>query len=172
MTGAHQAFRALPPDEAPERDMLAAWLAFQRATLARACAGLTDRQLRVPLMTSSNLSLLGIVRHMVELEGTWFRPPGGLGGVLLSGIPGTAHVPPNDLLVHLNSASALATWRATCRLATEVEAGIPTLETLDSHGSGRPHSLRWIMLYLIQEYARHNGHADLIRESIGDRGAG
>jgi uncharacterized damage-inducible protein DinB len=165
MTGAHHAFRTSPPTEAPERDMLAAWLAYQRETLSRACAGLSDRQLRVPLMTSSNLSLLGIVRHMVEIEGTWFRAPGGPGGVLLPG----AHGAPYDMIVHLDSASALATWRATCRLATEVEAGIPTL---DAPRSGQLHSLRWIMLYLIQEYARHNGHADLIREYIDDRRGG
>jgi uncharacterized damage-inducible protein DinB len=172
MTGAHQAFRALPPTEAPERDMLADWLAFQRATLARACAGLSDRQLRAPMTTSSNLSLFGIVRHMVGVEGTWFRAPSGPSEVFSSGTSGTSYVSPYDAIAHLDSVSALATWRATCRLATEVEAGIPALETLGAPRSGPPHSLRWIMMYLIQEYARHNGHADLIREHIDGRRAG
>ncbi len=162
MTAPHHAFRAVPPPEGPERDMLAAWLAFQRETLARACAGLSDEQLRAPLVPSSNLSLLSIVRHMASVERAWFRSPHYRPGMPCSPPPAAGH----------DTARSLAVWRATCRLATEVEEGIPTLETLDVQRPGRPHSLRWIMMDLIQEYARHNGHADLIRECIQDRGLG
>jgi hypothetical protein len=66
--------RAIPPTEAGERAMLRAWLDFQRATLAVKCAGLTDDQLRERAVPPSSLSLLGLVRHMAEVERNWFRP--------------------------------------------------------------------------------------------------
>jgi Protein of unknown function (DUF664) len=72
-SGGHPA-RIIPPFEADERATLTAFLDFQRATLALKCDGLTDRQLREQAVPPSSLSLLGIVRHMAEVERNWFRP--------------------------------------------------------------------------------------------------
>ena len=69
----HMIERTEPPFAAPERAMLDAWLDFHRATLARKCEGLTDEQLRLRSVPPSNLSLLGLVRHMAEVERGWFR---------------------------------------------------------------------------------------------------
>src|SRR6516165_7358863 len=76
--------RVDPPFEADERVTLTAFLDFQRDTLALKCAGLTDDQLRARAVPPSNLSLLGLVRHMAEVERNWFRPV--LGGEEMAGI--------------------------------------------------------------------------------------
>ena len=63
-------------------------------------------------------------------------------------------------------AEAFATWRAECELARKAEAAALSLETTGEQRSGRRLSLRWILIHMIEEYARHNGHADLLRERI------
>ena len=65
--------RSSPPRSAPEREMLEAWLDFHRITLERKCSGLSPEQLRRRAVPPSSLSLLGLVRHMAEVERGWFR---------------------------------------------------------------------------------------------------
>ncbi|GGY09943.1 DinB family protein [Streptomyces hiroshimensis] len=165
--------RAIPPLTADERTTLESWLDFQRATLARKVHGLTDEQAREPAAPPSTLSLLGLVQHMGEVERQWFRrvlqsqaaPP--LYGPEAGGGARTAEdlgeenvglvVAPDASL-----AEAMAVWKEEVARARAACAPL----SLDATGTvrGQDVSLRWIFLHMIEEYARHNGHADLLRE--------
>ncbi len=157
--------RVDPPLEADERATLTAFLDFQRATLALKCDGLTDDQLRERAVPPSNLSLLGLVRHMAEVERNWFRPV--LAGEEMAGI----FSPDMDWEVAFRDAAtadvaeAFRLWRAECDRARALVAAAPSFDVtgLRSHGY---FSLRWVMAHMIEEYARHNGHADLLRERL------
>ncbi len=145
--------------------MLDAWLDFHRATLLLKCEGLNDEQRKRRPVTTSKLSLHGIVRHMVAVERNWFTR------VLLRA-PETPYIfvdPTVDdsELLPLDDAdwdSDLAAWQAEC----EASRANAAEHDLDDTGlrHGKPCSLRWIYVHMIEEYARHNGHADLIRELI------
>jgi hypothetical protein len=165
--------RAIPPFEAAERQMLAAWLDLQRTTLAMKCDGLSDEQLREMAVPPSSLSLLGLVRHMAEVERNWFRPllaGEDMGGIWASGPeldPDVAF----DEVGTADVAAAFAAWRAECDHARELADAAESLDVTGLRG-GLRFSLRWVMVHLIEEYARHNGHADLLRERIdGTTGA-
>ncbi|MFJ6215643.1 DinB family protein [Streptomyces sp. NPDC092296] len=159
--------RTPPPFILGERAMLDAWLDYHRATLALKCEGLDDDQLRTRPVPPSSLSLLGLVRHMAEVERHWFQ--GILGGLDFDrGHYWTPQRPDGDFddVDGADPAEAFATWRAECAASRAAAAGLP-LETLGKRLRGREQvSLRWILIHLIEEYARHNGHADLIREQI------
>ena len=155
-----------PPLVAQEREMLDAWLDYHRATLAVKCEGLTDDQLRARAVPPSSLSLLGLVRHMGEVERSWFRR-------VLSG----EQAPPRyysdenpdgdfDDVADAGVAEAFGYWRDECAHARERVAAAPSLVVTGTGRQGERYSLRWIMVHMIEEYARHNGHADLLRERI------
>jgi uncharacterized damage-inducible protein DinB len=157
-------FRSDPPRVAEERAMYESWLAFHRGTLLWKCAGLSDDQLKVASVSPSNLTLLGLVRHMAEVERSWFRSR--LAGLALPDLYCSDDDEDGDFD---NVADAvveqdLATFRDECRAADEAVRG-KTLDAIFDDGRG-PISLRWIYVHMIEEYARHNGHADLIRERI------
>jgi uncharacterized damage-inducible protein DinB len=157
--------RVDPPFEADERATLTAFLDFLRATLALKCDGLTDDQLREHAVPPSSLSLLGLVRHMAEVERNWFRPV--LGGAEVSGIFSS------DLdweaafrdVATADVAEAFQLWRAECDHARELVAAAPSFDVTGFRSRGYV-SLRWVMTHMIEEYARHLGHADLIRERL------
>jgi hypothetical protein len=157
--------RPEPPDIAPERQMLDAWLDFQRATLALKCDGLTPGQLREPAVPPSNLTLLGLVRHMAEVEHNWFT-------MVLGGERGPFHYSSSDnpdgdfAVTDADPDEAFATWRAECADARRRAAAAPSLDVTGTTRRGEEVSLRWIMIHMIEEYARYNGHADLLRERI------
>ncbi|MEV4940900.1 DinB family protein [Streptomyces zaomyceticus] len=159
--------RVDPSTTSGEREALEQWLDFHRATLARKCEGLDDAQLRTPSAPPSDLTLLGLVRHMAEVENGWFRNV--LAGEKAGRVYSTEEDRDRDL--HITDedtyAEAYATWQAQIAHARTVAAGrgLDDLAT-GSHRSGRPFNLRWIYLHMIEEYARHNGHADLVRERI------
>jgi len=148
-----------------DRQMLEAWLEFHRVTLLLKCEGLDDAARKSRPVPTSKLSLHGLLRHMAEVERSWFTR------VLLSA-PETPFIwfdPAVDdsEIVPLDDAdweSDLATWHAECQLSRANAAD----KELDFTGvrRGEPVSLRWIYVHMIEEYARHNGHADLIRELI------
>ena len=155
-----------PPLVAQEREMLDAWLDFHRATLAVKCEGLTDDQLRAQAVPPSSLSLLGLVRHMGEVERSWFRR-----------VLGGEQAPPRyysdenrdgdfDDVADAGVAEAFGYWRDECAHARERVAAAPSLDVIGTGRHGEAYSLRWIMVHMIEEYARHNGHADLLRERI------
>jgi len=147
--------------------MLEAWLDFHRMTLERKCHGLSPTQLRRRAVPPSALSLLGLVRHMADVERNWFRRA-------LAHEEAPPHYrsdhAPNGAFDHVDTADveeAFATWRAECTHARTVVASFSDLDALgrDEARPGRP-SVRWVLVHMIEEYARHNGHADLLREVI------
>jgi len=157
-------FRSDPPRVAEERDMYQNWLEFHRGTLLWKCSGLTDGQLRTTSVSPSSLTLLGLVRHMAEVERSWFRSRSA--GLKLPSLYCSDDDQDGDLD---NVADAvveqdLATFRDECLAADEAVGGTSLDATFD--GRNGPISLRWVYVHMIEEYARHNGHADLLRERI------
>ena len=161
--------RAEPAFTAGEREMLTGWLDYHRATLAWKCEGLTDVQLRERSAPPSGLSLLGLVRHMTENERSWFRNV--LLGEDLPSLYWTEENRDGDFndTDAVDVATVFRTWEQACDAARGVVAAAGELDSLsqgrDSR-TGEQFSLRWIMVHMIEEYARHNGHADLLRERI------
>jgi uncharacterized damage-inducible protein DinB len=158
--------RTAAPLAAGERETLTSFLDFQRATLAVKCAGLTAGQLRGQAVPPSALSLLGLVRHMAEVERNWFA-------TVLGGQPmGTIFTPGFDPerafsdVAEADVAEAFAVWAAECARARELTAAAPSLDVTGDRDGRGTFSLRWILVHMIEEYARHNGHADLIRERL------
>jgi uncharacterized damage-inducible protein DinB len=148
-----------------ERAMLEGWLEFHRTTLLLKCEGLDDERRKTRPIPTSNLSLHGLVRHMAEVERNWFRR------VLLR----EPDAPPiwydpaveDSELVPLDDADwddDRAAWQDECDESRAAAAGHELDDTGVRHGE--PCSLRWIYVHMIEEYARHNGHADLIRELL------
>ncbi|MGI5400427.1 DinB family protein [Streptomyces sp. CA-135486] len=158
--------RTEPSTTAGEREMLEGWLEYHRETLESKCAGLSDEQLRELSVPPSEISLLGLVRHMAEVERHWFRK-------ILAGEDigwrysnedrdGDWHFGERDTYAEAHTA-----WQAEITRARELAAA----RRLDDIGVGKHHAgktfnLRWILTHMIEEYARHNGHADLVRERI------
>lgn len=160
--------RTEPALDAPERAMLEGWLDYHRQTLAVKCADLTDEQLRTAAVPPSALSLMGLVRHMAEVERSWFRRV--LAGADAAPIYYSDADPDGEfhLTGHDTWAEAYGTWQREIEAARENASGIDldALSVGRSRGTGEPFSLRWIYTHMIEEYARHNGHADLLRERI------
>ncbi|MFF4378379.1 DinB family protein [Kitasatospora sp. NPDC092039] len=159
--------RVDPPTTADEAATLIAFLDYHRDTLARKCEGLTDDQLRLRSAPPSKLSLLGLVRHMADVEQHWFRS-------MLPGREITAwHFWTDesedgdfDGVDTADVAADFATWRAEVEAARRATAGLPLDTVAKKLRHGEPVTLRWILTHMIEEYARHNGHADLLRELI------
>ena len=156
--------RTDPPYAAGEREMLESWLDYHRATLLWKCAGLADEQLKQRSSPPSNLSLLGLVRHMTEVEQGWF---GHFVGERVTPPYGSDEQPDADFenVDGADAAADFAAFERECARSRERAAGHGLDETFVSR-RGRTISLRWIYVHMIEEYARHNGHADLIREAI------
>jgi uncharacterized damage-inducible protein DinB len=149
-----------------ERDMLEGWLEFHRMTLVLKCEGLDAGQLKARPVPTSMLSLHGLVRHMADVERNWFTR-------VLMRAPDTPPlffdmaVDDDRELFPLDDAdweADLTAWNAECDSSRRNAAGFD----LDHTGArrGKDVSLRWIYNHMIEEYARHNGHADLIRELV------
>ncbi|MGW2304254.1 DinB family protein [Streptomyces sp. NPDC001809] len=159
--------RVDPSTTSGEREALEQWLEFHRATLAQKCEGLDDAQLRTPSAPPSELSLLGLVRHMAEVENGWFRNV--LGAENAGWVYSTEEDPDRDFHTTEEDTfeEALATWQAQIAHARTLAAAHDLDHVAEGgHHSGKRFNLRWIYLHMIEEYARHNGHADLIRERI------
>ncbi|HEV3312857.1 MAG TPA: DinB family protein [Chloroflexota bacterium] len=161
-----------PPKIASERDMLEAWLEFHRATLATKCAGLSDQQMRDRAVPPSPLSFLGLLRHMTEVERGWFAWT--LDGVDVEPIYYSEEQPDLDFddIDTQDPAEAFAVWQDQCDVSRRAAAGFESLDDVGKRTRGEDgepktvYSLRWIMVHVIEEYARHNGHADFLRERI------
>ena len=158
--------RTFPAMTAGEREMLRAYLDFHRATLAVKCEGLSDEELRRRSTPPSTLSLLGLVRHMAEVERVWFRRV--INGEDLSLVWSER----GDFQEAYDASAAtrpeaFTAWQAEVEHARRIEREAESLNvTGRHHRSGEAVSLRLVMLHMIQEYARHNGHADFLREGI------
>ncbi|MGX1886204.1 DinB family protein [Streptomyces sp. NPDC055287] len=151
---------------AGERETLRSMLDFHRATLVMKCEGLTDEDLRRQSVPPSTLSLLGLVRHMAEVERAWFRR-------VISGedIP-LVWSDEGDFQVAYDATSATRSqafevWRTEVEHARRVEREAASLDVTGRWArTGKDVSIRLVMLHMIHEYARHNGHADFLREAI------
>ncbi len=167
------------PDEDPrsdggftdERTLLVEYLRDHRLTLELKCSGLDAEQLARRAVEPSNLSLLGLVRHMADVERTWFRQR-------MAGQDVARHYRTEaDRDADFNGAvpdpevveEAWRTWREEVTFAEQFVAESPDLGVTGTRGDGKPISLRELLLHMIEEYARHNGHADLLRERIDGR---
>ncbi len=168
--------RVRPPLTADEPTMLRAWLDFHRDTLRWKADGLTQEQLAQSLAPST-MTLGGLLKHMALVESDWFE-------VVLVG--GELMMPPFDAVDwdadrdwdwHSAAADTPEQLKAVFDEAVRradaiIEAALAAPDGLDtaskrlSRRTSEPYSLRWIIVHMIEEYARHNGHADLIRESI------
>ncbi|HWG03007.1 MAG TPA: DinB family protein [Trebonia sp.] len=152
--------RADGPLTGPERPMLQAFLDWHRATLLQKCQGLTGEQLAERAVPPSELSLLGLIRHLTRAERAWFRQR-------------FADEPVEDAYGSAEAFQATDPARAAADYARYTEeikhcdaavANSP-LDATFAHG-GETMSLRLIYLHMIEEYARHLGHADLLRERV------
>jgi uncharacterized damage-inducible protein DinB len=165
--------RADAPGQGDERATLVAFLRWQRETLALKCSGLDATDLARRAVDPSTLSLLGLVRHMADVERGWFRR-------VLAGQDAPPHftsdtdpdgdfdgAAPDPEVV----AQAWEVWRAEVAYADRFVAEAPDLDLpgkIPDPWRG-PMSLRWVLVHMVEEYARHNGHADLLRQRIDGR---
>jgi uncharacterized damage-inducible protein DinB len=148
----------------PEQEMLGDWLVWHRATLLRKCAGLDASQLATRAVPPSDLSLLGLVRHMSDTERGWVRQT-----FRGEQIPDLYYRPATPFADFLEADPARAEedfeiYRAECRAVDAALEGARLDDTFTFRE--KPMSVRWMWQHLVEEYARHNGHADLIREAI------
>ncbi len=158
--------RAEPGEPAAERAALQGWLDFHRATLLFKCQGLTGEQLVKRTAEPSSLSLLGLVRHMTDVERAWFRRRLGGESDLPSLYWSDEHPDGDfDLADPAGAETAFEAFRAECVRADAAAAGRSLDDTFVS-SDGVTLDLRWIYLHMIEEYARHNGHADILRERL------
>jgi uncharacterized damage-inducible protein DinB len=153
------------PWTGPERPMLQAVLDWHRATLLWKCAGLTGEQLAERTVPPSTLTLLGLIRHMTYVERAWFR-------IRFAGeqVDDPFGDDPEAEFTDLDPARAAADYARLTeefRLA-DAAAANASLDDEFTH-RGQQMSLRLIYLHMIEEYARHLGHADLLRERIDGR---
>jgi uncharacterized damage-inducible protein DinB len=158
--------RVDPDLQGGEREILTQYLDYHRATLRMKCAGLSDEQLKRRAVAPSALSLLGLVRHLTDVERNWFAR-------MLDGQPHTPQYwsdsDPDGDFDNLESASVTDVWASYDAAVAEsrrVDATFADVADLARGTTGRPRNLRWVLVHLIEEYARHNGHADLLREAI------
>ena len=145
-----------------ERGMLDAWLDYYRATLLHKCSGLTAGQLTMRSCEPSPLSLAGLVRHMTEMERAYAHRLADRSTPLLYC---TDDDPDGDI-------ESVTAEQAMTDIQTLIDHTARSRDIMAGHqlddtfGATGPYSLRWVYHYLIKEYARHLGHADMLRERI------
>jgi len=156
------------PLEGDERAMLLGFLRWQRETLELKCSGLDAAALARRSVEPSTMSLLGLVRHMAEVERSWFRrvmagqdaPPRFYSDADPDGDFDGATSDPEVV------AEAWIAWRAEIVFADRFVAEAPSLDVTGNERGRGAISLRWVLMHMVEEYARHNGHADLLRQCI------
>ncbi len=157
--------RAEVPTVGDERALLEAWLDHHRETLLLKCAGLTADRLKLRAVEPSSMSLLGLVRHMAEVERSWFRRR--FAGETVDFLYCDPETNPDGDFDDVDTADAETDFAAFAReveLARAAAAGHSLEETFHHPRRNVDMNLRWVYLHMIEEYARHNGHADLLRE--------
>jgi len=148
-----------------DRPILEGYLNWQRVTLLNICAGLTGEQLARRPIPSSNLSLLGLIRHLAKVERIWFRQRAASQPVPPMYDPALGKDADFNYAVAADAEADLARLRAEWQQAEAAVAGLDFADTFDA-GHGDTFSVRMMYAHLIGEYARHNGHADLLREAL------
>ena len=145
---------------------MSAALDYHRATLLWKCAGLSAEQLVTRSAEPSTMSLLGLVRHMAEVERGWWRmfvAQEQLGDIYLRDDAPDADFDETD---PAGVEEDLATYRAEIAACRTTAARFGLDETRPHRRTGGPIDVRWVYLHMIEEYARHNGHADFLREQL------
>ena len=154
-----------------ERDVLDHWLDLYRDTVLLKIAGLTADELVRRAVPPSSLSLLGVVRHLTEVEAYWLR-------VVLHDEPDVPDLyctpsSPDGDVDDVQAATAAADVAAYEQELSRTRAAARAWTDLDRPVRGRrkgmPVNLRWVLVHLIEEYARHLGHMDLLREAVDGR---
>ncbi|CAM5553931.1 DinB family protein [Streptomyces abikoensis] len=149
---------------AGERTLLTGLLAWHRSTLLHKCAGLTGEQLAERSVPPSDLSLLGLIRHMAKVERIWLRER--FAGQDVPRLHGTAENRDADF-AEADPARAAEDYACLLKEQRLADALIAEASLDDTFtAGGETYSLRFVLLHLIGEYARHNGHADLVRERV------
>jgi hypothetical protein len=158
--------RTDPPRVADERTSLDAWLDYHRATLLWKCDGLTPEQLAERSAEPSTMSLLGLVRHMAEVERGWFRQF--VGGEDVSDIYCSEEAQDADWdeVDPARAEEDFAIFRAEVEVCRAIAARFDLDHLTHSQYRDVDIDLRWVYVHMIEEYALHNGHADLIRERL------
>jgi hypothetical protein len=154
--------RTDPPRVGGDREMLEAWLDYYRATLLHKCAGLEPVQLVERSCPPSPMSLIGLVRHMVEMERAYVHRLADRDTPLLYCTDASPDGDFDDVSADTVAAD-LVTFADHCERSRAVLSG---LSLDDLFGRDQQYSVRWVFHYLVKEYARHIGHADLLRERI------
>jgi uncharacterized damage-inducible protein DinB len=164
MAAVENVSRVEPPNVGDEKTMLAAYLDRHRATLLWKCEGLSEDDLRRRSVDPSGLSLLGLVRHLTDVERGWFQR--GVGGQHAPPLYYSDDNPEGDVddLDSTDVQQVFAAYGAECERSRASVAARSLDDTIDN--DGEPLSVRWVVLHMLEEYARHNGHADFLRERI------
>jgi len=151
------------PTVGEDRPILEGYLHWQRRSFFNICAGLTGEQLAQRPLVPSELSLLGLIRHLAKVERVWLRQRAA--GEQIEPLYGGPGAPEDFAEVHADDAQrAFAQLQEEWRLGDAAAASVDFDSTVDFRGD--VWSLRMVYVHLIGEYARHNGHADLLREHI------
>ena len=157
------AHREQEPQTGPERAMLQGWLDWHRQTLLSKCAGLTAEQLKTAAVPPSTMTLLGLVRHLTLVEQSWFARATGTEERWVHGSDDNPDGDWNDLA----DADPEADLRTYAAEVAEADRKIASFGLDHEFTTPRAtKSVRWVYLHMIEEYARHNGHADLLRECL------
>jgi hypothetical protein len=158
--------RPTPPSVGGERETLSAVLDWHRATFELKCADLSPERLSEQAVPPSALSLHGLVRHLAGVERWWFRIQ--FAGEDVPLLYYSDDDPDQDFeSLDGDVDEAFAVWRAECEQSRHITAAAASLDATGIRKrTGEPISLRRILVDMIAEYARHNGHADLLRERI------
>lgn len=157
--------RTAPPRLGDERTILTAFLDYHRLTFELKCAGLAADRVSKTSIEPSTLSLHGLVRHLSGVERWWFQLQFAGHDVPLLYY---SDDDPNQDFESLDGDvdEAFGVWRRECDRSREIVAAASLDDTGVAKRNGQPFSLRWLLVNHIAEYARHNGHADLLRERL------
>ncbi len=154
-----------------ERSTLIDYLRAYRLTLRMKCADLDAAQMATKSVPPSTLSLLGLIRHMSDVERSWFRR------VMAGEVAPRKFSSPDDpqgawtgaVADDAVVAEAWAAWETEVAYSDQFVARTSDLSTLGTQSDGKTIQLREVLVHMIEEYARHCGHADLIRERVDGR---
>ena len=160
--------RKEPEGPMVEREALEDWLDYHRQTLLSKCAGLTSEQLKMRSVEPSRLTLLGLVRHMTDVERWWFRIHAGDEDMPFLYTKDDWLDADFEDLEGADARAVLEAFQHEIELARAASKDKPLDLVVHSHGDhkDRVFDVRWIYVHMVEEYARHNGHADLLRERI------
>jgi hypothetical protein len=159
--------RVRPPLVADESTMLVAWLDWHRETLAQEVSGVDPERMREATAAPTTLTPLGLVRHMADNERYWFREV--VAGEQVEDYWAPEDDPEADFRgAHPDGPEAdVAVWRAAVAESRAVLTGRSMDDLCAKESPAGPGSVRWVVVHMIEEYARHNGHADVLRERLG-----